>query len=360
MFEHLTIVEFAQVLAGPAVGQFFAELGARVIKIENPNNGGDMTRKWRVGSESEEAPVSAYYASINWGKKVQMIDLKSEAGLAAAQELVRDADVVLSNFLPGQDARLQLDPKSLLSLKPDLIIGRINGYGPDSKRGAYDVVLQAESGFMGMNGTEESGPVKMPVALIDLLAAHQLKEGLLLALLQKQQTGKGAVVDVSLYDAALASLANQASNWLMAGHLPTRLGSKHPNIAPYGDVFTTKDQRELVLAVGTDKQFKALCKAIQLDHLATDAAFERNPDRVKNRTQLVEKLTPAFRLRFRDELLKIFEANGVPAGGILHLDEVFDQPEAQQLVLEQEQEGVPCKSVRTAVFQLREPDTFFP
>jgi crotonobetainyl-CoA:carnitine CoA-transferase CaiB-like acyl-CoA transferase len=224
MLKHLTVIELASVLAGPAVGMFLAELGAKVIKIENPD-GGDVTRQWKLPSEDGQSEVSAYFSSVNYGKQYQSINLKTTEGKQAVLNLMATADIVLTNFKSGDDIKLGLDYETLNALNPKLIYACITGFGPNDSRTAFDVVLQAEAGLMYMNGAPESGPIKWPVAVIDLMAAHQLKEGILLALLQRERHGLGAKVSVSLYDAAIASLANQATNWLMAGHIPQRLGS---------------------------------------------------------------------------------------------------------------------------------------
>ena len=247
-FQGLKVVELASVLAGPAVGLFFAELGAEVIKIENAATGGDVTRRWKAPTEAAEKTDSAYYQSINFGKQTLFVDLKEEEGREQVEALIRAADIVIVNYRPGAAKKLGMNYESLKSLNPKIIYAELTGFGADDSRLAFDVVLQAESGFLYLTGEPDRPPVKMPVALIDILAAHQLKEGILLALLQRSQTGQGSKVSTSLYAAALASLANQATNWLIASFAPQRLGSQHPNIAPYGDLFRTADGQELVLA----------------------------------------------------------------------------------------------------------------
>lgn len=347
MFTNLKVIELANVLAGPAVGMFFAELGAKVTKIENSKTGGDVTRSWKLPSEDPQSPVSAYFCSVNWNKEHLFLDLTKKEEREKVHALVKEADIVISNYKTGDDVKLEMDFETLSALNPRLIYGRITGFGDDDTRVAYDLVLQAETGFMSMNGTEESGPVKMPVALIDILAAHQLKEALLIGLLERERTGKGSCFSVSLYDAAIASLANQASNWLMAGQVAQRQGSLHPNIAPYGEVFETLDNRLLVLAVGSDAQFRALCSVLGDEKIAGDPAFSTNALRVKNRTGLAELLAPLIRKFTRDALLAEFTNRGVPAGAIRPVDEVFAQQRAQQLVAS-DADG---KRVRTIAFR---------
>lgn len=280
MLSNLTVIELASVLAGPDVGMFFSELGSRVIKIENKKTGGDVTRNWKLASELKENKVSAYFSSVNYNKEYLFLNLSEKDDQDQVYELIKTADIVIANFKPGDDKKLGMGYQTLKSIKSDIIFGEINGYGGTNKRAAYDVVLQAETGFMSMNGTPKSGPVKMPIALIDVLAAHQLKEGLLLALLKKEKTGKGSKVEVSLYDAALASLKNQATNWLMNNHIPKPIGSLHPNIAPYGETFTTKDNKKVVLAIGNDNQFVKLLEIIGAHELIENPLYKSNQLRV--------------------------------------------------------------------------------
>lgn len=349
IFKDLLVVELASVLAGPAVGMFFAELGARVIKIENKKTGGDVTRRWKLPSEDPEGKESAYYHSINWGKEVHFLDLNNDKDHALLMAWMEQADIVISNFRMNSARKMGLDPEKLRKEFPRLIFGQITGFGEQSNLPAFDIVLQAEAGFLFMNGDPDRPPSRMPVALIDLLAAHQLKEGILIALLQKERSGEGAYVSVSLRDAAVASLANQASNWLVAGHIPQRMGSRHPNIAPYGDVFTTADDRQLVLAIGNDQQFQVLCQRLEQTDMLTDPRFISNESRVKNRETLIAGLSAAIAAFPLAYLEKIFHAQGVPFGRVRNMQEVFSDPEVAELVLTDEGGG---KRVRTAVFRL--------
>ncbi|MFK7925857.1 MAG: CoA transferase, partial [Bacteroidia bacterium] len=180
IFKDLIVIELASVLAGPSVGMFFAELGARVIKIENPRFGGDVTRSWKLAHEDKADTRSAYFSCINWGKESLSLDLKQEPDRVILHQLLAKADIMLSSFIPGQAERLGIEAESLMKAYPKLILGEINGYGKDNARPAYDAIIQAEAGFMYINGEGEQ-LYKMPVALMDVLAAHQLKEGLLLA-----------------------------------------------------------------------------------------------------------------------------------------------------------------------------------
>ena len=354
MFQNLQILELASVLAGPSVGMFFAELGAKVIKVENARTGGDVTRKWKLTSENPNPDhLSAYYCSVNWQKEVVFADFNKAEDRQKIYDLVKTTDIVIANFKHGADAKLGMDYVTLKTFNPQLIYAQLTAFGAESKRTAFDVVLQAESGFMYMNGNPESPPAKMPVALIDLLAAHQLKEGILVALLQRQQSQKGCLVTASLMESAIAALANQATNWLMGKHIPQRMGTLHPNIAPYGEMFETKDGKLLVLAVGNDKQFAALCRVLQNEALAKDARFENNALRVKNRQALQSLLQPLIAAYHRADLLLQLEANQVPAGAVRNMEEVFELPMAEQMVLKETREnGQVTKRVRTVVFTL--------
>ena len=345
----LQIVELASVLAGPSVGMFFAELGATVIKIENKKTGGDVTRTWRLPSESEEG-VSAYFSSVNWGKQHLFLDLNDPQDRAIAIAQIAKADIVISNYKEGDDIKLGMDYASLEKLNNKLIYGRISGFGPGDERPAFDVVLQAESGFMAMNGTPDSGPLKMPVALIDVLAAHQLKEALLLALIKRDKKGEGSYVNVSLYDSAVCSLMNQATNYLMAHHIPGRQGSLHPNIAPYGETFITNDKRFVVLAVGNDAQFKLLCNTLGDPMMPTLERYKTNPERVKNRKMLYDELAPLFYQYDRDSLMDLLIKNGIPAGAVRSMDEVFSDHRSQSLLLGEEVDGQMTIRVRSTAF----------
>ncbi|MEM9919567.1 MAG: CoA transferase [Bacteroidota bacterium] len=351
--ENLKVVELASVLAGPAVGMFFAELGASVTKVENRTTGGDVTRCWKAPGEDPQAAASAYYHSVNYHKTVWQKDLRDPSDRAEVKALIREADIVISNFKTSSAIKLGMDPESLRAENPRLIYAQLHAFGEGNDRPAFDIVLQAEAGFMYMTGEADRDPVRMPVALIDLLAAHQLKEGILLALLKRQQSGRGSYVSTSLLEAAIASLANQATNWLMAGHLPGRMGSQHPNIAPYGDVFYSKDGRPVVLAAGTERQFEGLCRCLGLEGLKDDPRFVDNASRVRHREALRECLRPAFQHFDRRALMAAFQAEGVPAGSIRNMQEVFELPQAQRMILEQQEgEGYVSRRVRTVAFQI--------
>ncbi len=353
IFQGIKVLELSSVLAGPAVGQFFAELGAEVIKVENKLTNGDITRRWKLPSEPVDAAESAYYCSVNWGKKVYFLDLRQVPDREQVYGWISEVDVVISNYKLASAKKMGLDYDTLKAKNPKLIYAQLTAFGSASSRTAFDVVLQAEAGFLYMSGEPNRPPVKMPVALIDLLAAHQLKEGILLALIKRMQTGKGSYVTTSLLASALSSLANQATNWLMGGHIPQPLGSQHPNIAPYGDIFYTSDQKPLVLAVGTEKQFVALCRCLYLDQLLEDIRFNQNVQRVRNREALNVIIQEAIKKEDRDALMEKFHENGVPAGSIRNMEEVFQVPQAQAMILTASlTDGRISKCVKTVAFEI--------
>lgn len=335
VFADLIVLELASVLAGPSVGQFFAELGATVLKIENPATGGDVTRHWKLATEDPDTDRSAYFAAANWGKQSVALDLRTDDGQRLLHDLTQQADLVISSYKPGDAERLGADFETLSALNPRLLYAEVVGY-PDSDRAGYDAVIQAESGFTFMNGEADGPPVKMPVALVDVLAAHQIKEALLVGLLERERTGHGGHFTVSLFETAVASLANQATNWLTAGHAPQRIGSAHPNIAPYGTIFQTADGEAVVLAAGTDRQFAALCEVIGLGAIAGAPRFATNPQRVRNRAFLDLLLAERIATRERDDLLAALAERHVPAGAVNDLPTVFAQSAAQSLVVRDE------------------------
>ncbi|RMG74484.1 MAG: CoA transferase [Bacteroidetes bacterium] len=325
----LLVVELASVLAGPSVGMFLAELGARVIKIEHPH-GGDVTRSWRLPAEPPEEDRSAYFCAVNWGKVSLPLDLKQPAGQEVVARLIARADVVISSFRPGSAAALGLDAERLRRLHPRLIVAEVSGYGPDEARPAFDAIIQAEAGYTAMNG-EPDHIAKMPVALMDVLAAHQLKEALLLALLRRERGGEGSHLQVSLLASGLSALVNQATNYLVAGHEPGPVGSDHPNIVPYGTLFETAGGGSLVLAVGNDVQFAALCRVLGL---AIPEAYATNPQRVQAREAVKAWLAPAIRRWPRDPLLQALKSAGVPAGAVYRMGEAMALPQALDLRLQ--------------------------
>ncbi|TGD79912.1 CaiB/BaiF CoA transferase family protein [Hymenobacter wooponensis] len=347
-FAGLKVLELASVLAGPQVGQFFAELGAEVLKVEAPT--GDVTRTWRTPAEPADTTVSAYFSCANWGKQSVVLDLTTPEGKAEIQQLLGQSDIVLASYKPGDAEKLGVDYALLAGSHPRLIYGHITGYGPTVNRAGYDAVLQAEAGFMHLNTLPGQEPLKMPVAMVDLLTAHQLKEGLLTALYQRERTGRGALVQVSLLHSALASLANQATSFLVTGRDPQPLGSGHPSIVPYGTVYEAADGVRLLLAVGADRQFQHLCMVLGHPKWADDARFQTNAARVTHRSELEQLLRARIAEVSGDGLLQELELRHVPAGAVRTVGEALGHPSAQEMLLPATPE-FPHQGLRTVAFR---------
>ena len=348
MFADLEVFDLSTVLAGPSVASFFAELGAKVTKIEHPIHG-DVTRTWRIPGEKQE--VTSYFSSINFRKEYITKDFTLPSDYSWLLEQLPTVDVLIMNFKSSDYLKFNLTKEKLHAINPRLIIGSISGFGDNSDRVAYDLILQAESGIMAMNGAPDGYPTKMPIAFIDVLAAHQLKEALLLALLKREKTNLGSWVSVSLYDAAVSSLVNQASAFLMNGIIPTRMGSLHPNIAPYGEIFRTKDKKLVTFAVGSDRQFQTLCKVLGCELISSNLDYSTNEDRVKNRIKLMEEMAPYILMYEAKELSDLALEHIIPLGIIKSLDEVFETLEAKALIREETQGITSTKRVTQLAFK---------
>jgi len=333
MFEGVYVLELASVLAGPMVGMFFAELGATVVKVENLQTQGDVTRSWKLNTEPSDTDISAYFSCVNWGKQSIAIDLKQQKGRELVYACVRKADIVISSFLPASAKRLQVDADTLQQINPRAILAEINGYGREESRAAFDAMIQAEAGFTFMNGLKEKGIYKMPVALMDVLTGHQLKEAILLAYIRRMQTGRGERVSASLIESGVSSLVNQATNWLVARHIPQAIGSEHPNIVPYGTIFQTKDGKQIVLAVGNDKQFASLGRILRWEF---QEEYVTNSGRVKYREEVLEKLSVRILEWNRKDLLQTLIAHKIPAGAVNSIPDVFELPQSQSLLIKSE------------------------
>ena len=351
IFKDLKVVELASVLAGPAVGMFFAELGANVVKIENKKTNGDITRNWKSSNEKTEN-ISAYFSSVNWGKEHLFLDYSNKEDFSKLLSLLKEADVIICNFKYGDAEKFNLTYLDVQKTNNKVIYAQLNGFKSQPERVAFDVVLQAECAYMHMNGQKDSPPTKMPLAMMDLLAAHQLKEGVLVALLKKEKTGKGSLVETSLEEAALSSLANQATNWLMNQEIPQRIGSMHPNIAPYGDIFTTKDNKLLVTAIGSNKQFASFCNLLGRKEIATDNKFSSNQNRLKNRIELQRTLETLILNYDRDELIEKCIQISIPIGAIKNMEEVFSSETAQNMLLEEVVNGEKTTRIKSVAFKI--------
>ncbi len=358
-FADLLVIETATILAGPAVGMFLAELGATVIKIENVKSGGDTTRFWKLKSEAAHTDISAYFSSVNWGKKSLALNLREASDRQILFDLLAKADILLQNFRPEIQARLGLTYSELHQLNERLICAQVTAYEAGDNRPGFDAMMQAETGFMQINGAADGPPTKMPVALIDLLAAHQLKEAVLLALMNRNLTGQGSELVISLFQSGVASLANQATNYLVADVVPMRRGSDHPNVSPYGSVYQTVDGKDVILAVGTDRQFVQLCQVLGCPALATDDRFVTNVQRVAHNESLKKIIAEQVKTFTQADLLEKLSQVSVPAGAVSRMNELFEQPLAQSMLHRSHlNDGQAIRGVRAISFRL--PDGLEP
>ena len=350
-FKGLKVVELASVLAGPAVGMFFAELGAQVIKVENRKTGGDMTRHWKVGTEDPKNSISAYFSAVNYHKIYTDLDLTQEADCAKLFTFLSDADVFLNNMKASSAKKFGLDYESLKQRFPKLIHCELSGFKHDERKVAFDAVLQAETGFLSINGTKEY-PAKLPIAFIDLIAGHQMKEAILVALLERSKDGKGAHISCSLEESALATLTNQATNQLMAGIEPSPMGTLHPNIAPYGEIIKTSDGVRFMLAIGTDKHFIHLCEILKRNDLPAEKEYLDNPARVQHRNTLHEELKKASLLIDSKTLEDACINGSVPVGRIRQISEVMNTRVAKEMLREEVIEGEATKRLSSIAFHI--------
>ncbi len=341
----IKVVELARILAGPWIGQTLSDLGCDVIKVESP--AGDDTRQWGppwVDTDGEDC--AAYFHACNRGKQSVVIDLKSEAGPAQLHKLIADADILIENFKVGGLTQYGLDADTLCKKYPELIYCSVTGFGqtgPYAKRAGYDFMIQGMAGIMDLTGDPEGEPQKMGVAFADIFTGLYGVIGIQSALLQRQRTGRGQHVDLSLFDCMSGVLANQSMNYLISGKSPTRMGNKHPNIAPY-QTFPVSDGH-LIIAVGNDQQFVRLCSTLRIDELVTDERFTRNAQRIAHRDELETLLTEKTILWLRDDLLAALEEAVVPAGPINAVSDVFNDPQFIARGMQIAPEGIP--GVRT-------------
>lgn len=339
--EGLKVIELARVLAGPWAGQTLADLGAEVIKVESP--AGDDTRQWGPPFiEREGDRSSSYYHSTNRGKSSIIVDLKAPDGQARMKELLADADILIENFKTGGLAKYGLDYASLKGEFPKLIYCSITGFGqtgPYAHRAGYDFIIQGMAGLMSITGDPATQPQKHGMAITDIFTGIYATTAILAAVHQRQSTGKGQHIDMSLLDCAVAITGNQSMNYFTTGTPPTRLGNAHPNLTPY-EVFETSDGH-LIIATGNDGQYQRLCKLLDLDDMAQDPDYVSNAQRVANRPAMIARLGAATRQRTRDELLQACEVNNVPAGPINQMDDVFRDLQVVARGMQIELDGIP-------------------
>lgn len=319
------VLDFSRVLAGPYCSMLLADLGAEVTKIERPGTGDD-TREWgppNVGGES------AYFLSVNRSKRSCSVDLATPEGREIAQRLAAQADVVIENFRTGAAGRLGLAYEQLRELNSRLVYCTISGFGSDREppdRPGYDFVLQAESGMMAITGEPDGEPMKVGVALVDVLAGTTAAVGILAALRKRDETGVGDRLEIPLLDVALAGLVNVTSSALITNEEPARYGNAHPSVVPY-ETFRSADGW-VAVAAGNDSLFARLCDVLEVPELAAEARFRTNSDRVHNREALVPLLNECFARRTADDWLAALEAAGVPAGKVRGVLDAIRQAEA--------------------------------
>jgi crotonobetainyl-CoA:carnitine CoA-transferase CaiB-like acyl-CoA transferase len=319
----ITVVDLTRILSGPYCTMALADMGARVIKIEQPGKGDD-TRAWGPPFVASE---SAYFLSINRNKESVALDFKKPAGRAILDRLIAKADVLVENFRPGAMRRLALDYDALAARHPSLVYASISGFGqsgPKRDRPGYDAVVQAEGGLMSVTGAADGPPYRLGVAISDLVAGLLAAQGVTLALLARHRTGRGQQVDIGMLDGVAALLSYQASIFFATGSAPPRMGNRHPTIVPY-ETFEASDG-EFVLAVGNDEQFKRFCEVAGIGAIAADGRFATNPDRVRNYDELRPKLSAALRGRTRKEWIDALTAAGVPCGSVRDVREVLTDP----------------------------------
>lgn len=337
----LRVLELARILAGPWAGQTLADLGADVVKVESPE--GDDTRRWGPPFLEVEGEASAaYFHATNRGKRSVTADFATPEGQALVRRLAAGADVVIENFKVGGLVKFGLDPESLRAANPRLIVCSITGFGqtgPYAPRAGYDFIIQGMSGLMSVTGEPDGPPQKAGVAVTDIFTGIYAAAAILAALHRRAATGRGEWIDMALLDSAVAVMANQAMNFLATGRAPVRLGNAHPNLSPY-QAFPCADGW-IIIATGNDAQYRRLCALLGLSALASDPAYATNADRVTRRAELARALSEGTRRMGMAELLAACEREGVPAGPINDLAQVFADPQVEARGLRLDMDGVP-------------------
>jgi len=354
------VIDLTRVLGGPYCTQILGDHGAEVIKIEPPQ--GDETRDWGPPFRDQTA---SYYVGVNRNKRTMALDFTQDAGREVLLRLLEDADVLIHNLKWGTLEKWGLGYEEVLQPRfPRLIYCHISGFGGDGPHGGrpgYDAVVQAMSGLMGVNGTPETGPLRLGTPMVDLGAGLNAAIGILLAVHERQRSGRGQSVEVTLYDAGVALLHPQAANWFMSGRTPAPIGNAHPNVSPY-DQFPTAT-RPIFLAVGNDRQFRWLCDELQAPDLADDPRFRDNAGRVVNRDALRQALVRLLAGHDGQALADRLLARGVPAGAVLTIPEVMNHPHsaARSMVVEDgayRGTGVPIKFGRSGTAAASAPRPF--
>lgn len=332
---HVRVLDLSRILAAPWAGQLLADLGADVIKVERPG-AGDDTRAWGPpflkDAQGKATGEAGYYLAVNRGKRSITVNLDHPDGQQIVRELAATSDIVLENFKAGTLQRYGLDEKSLRAVNPRLIYCSVTGFGqtgPRRDQPAYDFLIQAMGGLMSVTGERDGlpggGPQKVGVPVVDLMTGMYACVAVLAALARRERTGKGESIDIGMLDVQVATLANQAMNYLVSGKVPGRNGNAHPNIQPQ-DVYACRDG-EVILVVGNDGQFARLCEALGMPQWAKDERFSTNAQRVRHLDELGALLRPAFLQRGRTGLIAALDQAGVPCGPINSVAEVFEDPQ---------------------------------
>jgi formyl-CoA transferase len=341
----IRVLDLTRVLAGPYCTMFLGDLGAEVVKVEQPGVGDD-TRGWGPPFAGGE---SAYFLCVNRNKKSITVDLKTDEGVDLIRRLAATADVLIENFRPGTMERLGLGDDNLRSVNSRLIYASLSGFGADGPMSdvpGYDLIVQAWGGLMSITGAPDGEPTKVGVAIIDLVAGLMLGKSIAAALFAREKLGVGQRINTSLLEAEVASLINAGSNYLLAGKVPGRWGNAHPTIVPYQS-FQTADSY-LVIGVASEGIWRRFCQAIGKTEIADDARFAKNADRVENRALLIAMLTEMFHGRDNETWLKILNAAEVPCAPIQTIDQVFAAPQVRHRDMLVEVEHPTAGSVRMA------------
>lgn len=344
----IKVLDLSRVLAGPWSGQMLGDLGAEVIKVEQPGQGDD-TRKWGPPFLPDGSRDSAYYLCANRNKRSVAIDLSRPEGQELVRKLAAEADIVLENFRVGGLAKYGLDYASLKAVKPDLIYCSITGFGqtgPDKDKGGYDFLIQGMSGLMSVTGEANGHPLKVGIPVSDLTTGLYATISILAALQHRNRTGEGQHIDLALLDAQMALLANQGSNWLNGGAEPRRMGNQHPTIVPYQD-FACADG-DIIIALGNDRQFRDLVAVLGLPEMAEDPRFATSAQRSDNREAMFAAINPAIASWKSEDLLAALEAAKLPCGKINTIPQALVQPQTMARELVQEiarDDGTPVRFV---------------
>nr|WP_210413999.1 CaiB/BaiF CoA-transferase family protein [Luteithermobacter gelatinilyticus] len=366
---HVRVVDLSRVLAGPWATQMLGDLGAEVIKIEQPASarhpGGDDTRGWGppfLENADGTQGDAAYFLCANRNKDSRAIDFTTAEGQAQVRDLVRESDVVVENFKVGGLKKYGLDYDSLKQINPGLIYCSITGFGqsgPYAARPGYDFLIQGMGGLMSLTGSPESGPQKVGVAIADLMTGMYASVAIVAALNHKERTGEGQHIDLALLDCQVAMLANQNMNYLIGGTPPGLLGNAHPNIVPY-EAFATKDGH-LILAVGNDGQFARFAALIGRDDWAADSRFKTNAARVQHRDLLIPLIGEVLREKTTADWIAALEDINVPCGPVNRLDQVFEDPQVKHRGLLRElmrEDGTCIPTVANPIKFSRTPVTY--